>query len=159
MAERTISLTVNGQPRVVQVEEHMTLLTLIRENLKLTGTKEGCGEGDCGACSVILGGELVNACLVLAVQVDGKELLTIEGVGTEEQLHPIQQAFIDQGAVQCGYCTPGMVLASKALLDKKPNPSEEEIRQGLSGNLCRCTGYQKIVDAVKMAAQKSNMPT
>lgn len=149
MAERTIKLRVNSNPVVVNVEEDRTLLYLIREVLGLTGTKEGCGEGDCGACSVLLNGELVNSCLVLAVQADGKELLTIEGVGTEEHLHPIQHAFIDAGAIQCGYCTPGMVLATKALLDKVPNPSEEEIRRGLSGNLCRCTGYQKIVDAVK----------
>jgi len=153
MAAKTIRLTVNGNPVVVQVEEHRTLLYLLREVLGLTGTKEGCGEGDCGACSVLLDGELVNSCLVLGIQADGKEVLTIEGVGTEDHLHPIQQAFIEVGAIQCGYCTPGMVLATKALLDKVPSPSEEEIRRGLSGNLCRCTGYQKIVDAVKMAAR------
>lgn len=152
MAEKTIELTVNGSSMVIQIEEHRTLLYLIREVLGLTGTKEGCGEGDCGACSVLLDGELVNSCLVLAIQADGKEILTIEGVGAEDNLHPIQQAFIDVGAIQCGYCTPGMVLATKALLDKVPNPCEEEIRRGLSGNLCRCTGYQKIVDAVKKAA-------
>jgi len=152
MAEKTIELTVNGSSMVIQIEEHRTLLYLIREVLGLTGTKEGCGEGDCGACSVLLDGELVNSCLVLAIQADGKEILTIEGVGTEDNLHPIQQAFIDVGAIQCGYCTPGMVLATKALLDKVPNPCEEEIRRGLSGNLCRCTGYQKIVDAVKKVA-------
>jgi Aerobic-type carbon monoxide dehydrogenase, small subunit CoxS/CutS homologs len=154
MAERTIELTVNGRSVVAQIEEHRTLLYFIREVLGLIGTKEGCGEGDCGACSVLLNGELVNSCLVLAVQADGKELLTIEGVVTEGHLDPIQQAFIDVGAIQCGYCTPGMVLATKALLDKVPNPDEEEIRRGLSGNLCRCTGYQKIVDAVKKAASK-----
>jgi len=153
MAAKTIRLTVNGNPVVVQVEEHRTLLYLLREVLGLTGTKEGCGEGDCGACSVLLDGELVNSCLVLGIQADGKEVLTIEGVGTEDHLHPIQQAFIEVGAIQCGYCTPGMVLATKALLDKVPSSSEEEIRRGLSGNLCRCTGYQKIVDAVKMAAR------
>lgn len=153
MAAKTVRLIVNGSLVVVQVEEHRTLLYLLREVLGLTGTKEGCGEGDCGACSVLLDGELVNSCLVLAVQADGKEVLTIEGVGTEDNLHPIQQAFIEVGAIQCGYCTPGMVLAAKALLDKVPSPSEEEIRRGLSGNLCRCTGYQKIVDAVKIAAR------
>lgn len=153
MATKKLRLTLNGSPIVVQVEEHWTLLYLLREVLGLTGTKEGCGEGDCGACSILLDGELVNSCLVLAVQADGKEVLTIEGVGTEDQLHPIQKAFIEVGAIQCGYCTPGMVLAAKALLDKVPSPSEEEIRRGLSGNLCRCTGYQKIVDAVKMAAR------
>ena len=152
MAEKTIELTVNGSSMVIQIEEHRTLLYLIREVLGLTGTKEGCGEGDCGACSVLLDGELVNSCLVLAIQAEGKEILTIEGIGAGDNLHPIQQAFIDVGAIQCGYCTPGMVLATKALLDKVPNPCEEEIRRGLSGNLCRCTGYQKIVDAVKKAA-------
>ncbi|EHQ91136.1 (2Fe-2S)-binding protein [Desulfosporosinus youngiae] len=153
MAAKTVRLIVNGSPVVVQVEEHRTLLYLLREVLGLTGTKEGCGEGDCGACSVLLDGELVNSCLVLAIQAEGREVLTIEGVGREDHLHPIQQAFIEVGAIQCGYCTPGMVLAAKALLDKVPSPSEEEIRRGLSGNLCRCTGYQKIVDAVKIAAR------
>lgn len=153
MAAKTVRLIVNGSPAVVQVEEDRTLLYLLREVLGLTGTKEGCGEGDCGACSVLLDGELVNSCLVLAIQAEGREVLTIEGVGTEDNLHPIQQAFIEAGAIQCGYCTPGMVLAAKALLAKVPSPSEEEIRRGLSGNLCRCTGYQKIVDGVKLAAR------
>lgn len=152
MAAKTVRLIVNGSPVAVQVEEDRTLLYLLREVLGLTGTKEGCGEGDCGACSVLLDGELVNSCLVLAIQAEGREVLTIEGVGGADQLHPIQQAFIEAGAIQCGYCTPGMVLAAKALLANVPNPSEEEIRRGLSGNLCRCTGYQKIVDAVKLAA-------
>lgn len=152
MSERTIKLTINGKLASINVEEDKTLLYLLREVMGLTGTKEGCGEGDCGACSVLLDGELVNSCLVLAIQADGKDVITIEGVGTEEHLHPIQQAFINVGAVQCGYCTPGMVLAAKALLDRIPQPTEEEIRRGLSGNLCRCTGYQKIVDAVRKAA-------
>ncbi|MEA4899999.1 (2Fe-2S)-binding protein [Desulfitobacterium sp.] len=152
MSERTIKLTINGKLASINVEEDKTLLYLLREVMGLTGTKEGCGEGDCGACSVLLDGELVNSCLVLAIQADGKDVITIEGVGTEEHLHPIQQAFINVGAVQCGYCTPGMVLATKALLDRIPQPTEEEIRRGLSGNLCRCTGYQKIVDAVRKAA-------
>lgn len=152
MSERTIKLTINGKLASINVEEDKTLLYLLREVMGLTGTKEGCGEGDCGACSVLLDGELVNSCLVLAIQADGKDVITIEGVGTEEHLHPIQQAFINVGAVQCGYCTPGMVLAAKALLDRIPHPTEEEIRRGLSGNLCRCTGYQKIVDAVRKAA-------
>lgn len=153
MAAKTVRLIVNGSPVAVQVEEDRTLLYLLREVLGLTGTKEGCGEGDCGACSVLLDGELVNSCLVLAIQAEDREVLTIEGVGTEDNLHPIQQAFIEAGAIQCGYCTPGMVLAAKALLAKVPSPSEEEIRRGLSGNLCRCTGYQKIVDGVKLAAR------
>ena len=153
MAKTTLSLTVNGRPIVVRIDEYRTLLYLIREVLGLKGTKEGCGEGVCGACTVLLNGQAVNACLVLAVQANGKELLTIENLGAEDQLHPIQNAFIEIGAVQCGYCTPGMILATKALLDKTPEPSEEEIRRGLSGNLCRCTGYQKIVEAVQRASK------
>ena len=153
MAKTTLSLTVNGRPTVVRIDEYRTLLYLIREVLGLKGTKEGCGEGVCGACTVLLNGQAVNACLVLAVQAEGKELLTIEDLGAEDHLHPIQNAFIEIGAVQCGYCTPGMILATKALLDKTPEPSEEEIRRGLSGNLCRCTGYQKIVEAVQRASR------
>lgn len=153
MAETTVSLTVNGSPAVVQIEEDRTLLYLIREVLGLKGTKEGCGEGVCGACTVLLDGKAVNACLVLAVQAEGKNLLTIEGLGTEGKLKPLQKAFIEAGAVQCGYCTPGMILSAKALLDKNPNPSETEIRRGLSGNLCRCTGYQKIIEAVQLTSK------
>lgn len=153
MAETTVSLTVNGSPAVVQIEEDRTLLYLIREVLGLKGTKEGCGEGVCGACTVLLDGKAVNACLVLAVQAEGKNLLTIEGLGTEGKLKPLQKAFIEAGAVQCGYCTPGMILSAKALLDKSPNPSETEIRRGLSGNLCRCTGYQKIIEAVQLTSK------
>lgn len=153
MAETTVSLTVNGSPTVVQIEEDRTLLYLIREVLGLKGTKEGCGEGVCGACTVLLDGKAVNACLVLAVQAEGKNLLTIEGLGTEGKLKPLQKAFIEAGAVQCGYCTPGMILSAKALLDKNPNPSETEIRRGLSGNLCRCTGYQKIIEAVQLTSK------
>lgn len=153
MAETTVSLTVNGRPTVIQIDEHRTLLYLIREVLGLKGTKEGCGEGVCGACTVLLDGQAVNACLVLAVQAEGKDLRTIEGLGTEENLHPLQKAFIEVGAVQCGYCTPGMILSAKALLDKNHHPSEAEIRRGLSGNLCRCTGYQKIIEAVQIASK------
>jgi carbon-monoxide dehydrogenase small subunit len=120
--------------------------------LGLTGTKEGCGVGECGACSVILDGNLVNSCMVLTAQCDGSRVETVEGLGTAEKLHPLQQAFIDYNAVQCGFCTPGMLMAAKALLDKNPHPTEAEIRQGLSGVLCRCTGYKQIVDAVKAAA-------
>lgn len=154
MAETTLSLTVNGTPIIVQIDEDRTLLYLIREVLGLKGTKEGCNEGDCGACTVLLDGEAVNSCLVLAVQAEGKELCTIEGLGNEENLHPLQKAFIEVGAVQCGYCTPGMILSAKALLDKNPMPSEREIRRGLSGNLCRCTGYQKIIEAVQLVAKE-----
>ncbi|HWQ42149.1 MAG TPA: (2Fe-2S)-binding protein [Desulfosporosinus sp.] len=153
MPKSSLSLTVNGKPTVVQIDEDRTLLYLIREVLGLRGTKEGCGEGVCGACTVLLAGQAVNSCLVLAVQADGKELLTIEDLGVEDHLHPIQDAFIEAGAVQCGYCTPGMILATKALLDMTPDPSEEEIRRGLSGNLCRCTGYQKIVEAVQRVSR------
>lgn len=153
MAETTVSLTVNGRPSAVQIDESRTLLYLIREVLGLKGSKEGCGEGVCGACTVLLDGQAVNACLVLAVQAEGKDLYTIEGLGAERNLHPLQKAFIEVGAVQCGYCTPGMIISAKALLDKNSNPSEVEIRRGLSGNLCRCTGYQKIIDAVRLASK------
>lgn len=149
-----IRITVNGDRRDLFVDPSRRLIDVIREDLQLTGTKEGCGKGECGACSVIMNGKLINSCLIFAWQADGKEILTIEGMGSAGQLHPIQQAFIDNGAVQCGYCTPGMVLAAKALLDEKPHPTEEEIRRGISGNLCRCTGYQKIVDAVQDAAER-----
>lgn len=148
-----IKLTINGQPKEVEVQPELRLIDLIRDELGLTGTKEGCGKGECGACTVIMDGKTVNSCMVLAFQADGSEILTIEGLSTGEELHPIQEAFIRQGAVQCGYCTPGMVLSAKALLDKNPHPNEEEIRRGISGNLCRCTGYQKIVDAVKDASK------
>lgn len=147
-----IKVTVNGQPHEVLIEHDLRLIDLLRDKLGLTGTKEGCGKGECGACTVILDGKTVDSCIVLAAQADGKAILTIEGMGTPEQLHPIQEAFIRNGAVQCGYCTPGMVLSAKALLDKHVNPSEEEIRRAISGNLCRCTGYQKIVDSIKDAA-------
>jgi len=151
MSETTVSLTVNGRPTVIQIDEAQTLLHLIREVLGLKGTKEGCGEGVCGACTVLLDGQAVNACLVLAVQAEGKDLCTIEGLEREGNLHPLQDAFIEVGAVQCGYCTPGMILSAKALLAKNLNPSEGDIRRGLSGNLCRCTGYQKIIEAVQLA--------
>lgn len=148
-----IKLTINQQVYELQVNPEQRLIDLLRDQLGLTGTKEGCGQGECGACTVIMDKKPVNACLVLAFQADGKEILTIEGLGTEDNLHPIQEAFLHQGAVQCGYCTPGMILSAKAILDKTPHPSEEEIRRGISGNLCRCTGYQKIVDAIKEAAE------
>lgn len=148
-----IAVTVNGTRYELEVEPILRLIDLLRDELGLMGTKEACGKGECGACTVIMDGKTVNSCLVLAWQADGKEITTIEGVGTAEQLHPIQEAFIKNGAVQCGYCTPGMVLSAKALLDENPNPTEEEIRRGISGNLCRCTGYQKIVTAVKDAAE------
>jgi len=148
-----LSFKINGEIRNVEVEEDKTLLYVLRDILGMTGTKEGCGDGDCGACTVILEGKAVNSCLTLAVQANGKEITTIEGVGGEDDLDPIQQAFIDKGAVQCGYCTPGMILTAKSLLDKNPEPTEEEIRQGISGNICRCTGYHNIVSAIKSASQ------
>ncbi len=148
-----IQLTINGQPVEAAVEANRTLLQFLREDLGLTGTKHGCGLGDCGACTVILNGRPVNSCLVLAIQANGSEVLTIEGLAENGKLHPIQQAFVDKGAIQCGFCSPGMILSAKALLDANPRPSETDIRMALSGNLCRCTGYQKIVEAVGEAAE------
>jgi len=151
---KKINLTINGERRELEIEEDMRLLDLLRDELKLTGTKEGCGEGECGACTVIMDGKLVNSCMVLAFQAEGKDILTIEGVkGENDEIHPIQQAFLEEGAVQCGFCTPGMVLAAKSILDHNPEPTREEIREGISGNLCRCTGYNKIVDAVEKASK------
>ena len=149
-----IRLTVNGKAFTLDVESNQTLVEVLRDQMGLTGTKVGCGVGDCGSCTVLMNGKAVNSCLVLAGEADGKEVLTIEGVSTEESVHPIQQAFIDQGAVQCGFCTPGMVLSAKALLDQYPTPSESQLRTALSGNLCRCTGYQKIIRAVQDASKK-----
>jgi len=148
-----INVTVNGKEYTLDVEPNQTLVEILRDQMGLTGTKVGCGVGDCGSCTVLMNGKAVNSCLVLAGEVDGKEILTIEGVGTEESLHPIQQAFIDQGAIQCGFCTPGMVLSANALLDQNPNPSDSQIRTAISGNLCRCTGYQKIIRAIQDASK------
>ncbi len=156
MKEMEISFTVNKKQYRLLVPPNMTLLDVLREKLKLTGTKEGCGKGECGACTVIFNGRSANSCLILAPQADGAEILTIEGVGTIDNLHPIQKAFVDEGAVQCGFCTPGMVMSSFYLLNKNPNPTEEEIREGLSGNLCRCTGYVKIIKAVEKASKDLN---
>lgn len=154
MTRRLMELTVNGQLREVAVEPRRTLLELLREDLELTGTKHGCGEGDCGSCVVLLDGEPVNSCLVLALEAAGREVLTIEGMADGNRLHAIQQAFVDVGAVQCGYCTPGMVLTARALLERNPEPDETEVRRAISGNLCRCTGYQKIVEAILDAAAR-----
>lgn len=156
MAEKkmTIKITVNEVLYQDEVLTGMTLLAFLREQLKLTGTKEGCGNGQCGACTVIMDGKAVNSCLVLAVQADGARITTIEGVEGPDGLHPLQQAFIDEGAVQCGFCTPGMILSAKALLDENADPDEGEIKEALSGNLCRCTGYVKIIRAVKNAARR-----
>jgi len=142
-------MTVNGKAVEVLVDPTWTLLRVLREELRLTGTKKGCGQGDCGACTVILNGRAVNSCLVLALQAEGKEIETIEGLGTPERLHPLQASFIKNGAVQCGFCTPGMLMSTVALLRKNPHPSESEIKKGISGNLCRCTGYVKIIKAIQ----------
>ena len=152
--EYEIEFTVNGEKRIEVVTPSTRLLDLLRDDLGLTGAKEGCGQGECGACSVIMDGKLVVSCLILALQADGSEIITIEGVKKGNDLHQIQKSFIESGAVQCGFCTPGMIMATKDLLDKNPDPSSEEIKRGLSGNICRCTGYAKIIDAVKMSAKK-----
>ncbi|WMM25350.1 (2Fe-2S)-binding protein [Tissierella sp. MB52-C2] len=148
-----ISLTVNEELFEVSVREDLRLIDLLRDELGLIGTKEGCGEGECGACTIIMDGETVNSCLVMAFQANGSNILTIEGMEKEGNIHPIQQAYIDVGAVQCGFCIPGMVLSTKALLDKNPHPSKEEIREGISGNLCRCTGYNKMIHATEKAME------
>ena len=152
MDKVTITFTFNNTLHTVETWPMMRLLDVLRENLGLTGTKEGCGEGECGACSILLDGRLVNSCLVPALQADGARITTIEGIATAGQLHALQQAFIDCGGAQCGICTPGMIIASVALLEHNPNPSEDEIRNGLAGNLCRCTGYMRIFEAVKQGA-------
>lgn len=151
--KKLLRLTVNSTPREVAVNAHATLGEVLRGELGLTGTKIGCGEGDCGACTVLLDGEPVNSCLVLALQANGREVTTIEGLATSEGLHPVQAAFVEAGAIQCGYCSPGMILSATALLRRMPNPSELEVRTALSGNLCRCTGYQKIIEATQKAAE------
>ena len=150
-----LCLTVNGLPYEREVEPRRTLLELLREDFELTGTKEGCGLGECGTCTVLLDGEPVKSCITLAVQANGKTVTTIEGLEEPDgTLHPIQQAFIDHGAIQCGFCTPGMVLSAKALLDENPRPTELDVRRAIAGNLCRCTGYQKIVEAILAATNR-----
>lgn len=148
-----IKLTVNGKEHTLDVKPYHTLLRVIREQLGLTGTKKGCGNGECGACTIIMNGQPVRSCLVLGVEADGAEILTIEGLGTGATLDPVQQAFIDEAAVQCGFCTPGFIMATKALLDRQEHPDDEAIVQAMSGHLCRCTGYEAIMRAVKKAAQ------
>jgi len=154
--KREITFTLNDELVTISVPVHKTLLEVLREDLYLTGTKEGCDAGECGACTVLIDGKPVNSCLTLAVEVDGKNVLTVEGLEKDGELHPLQQAFIDVGAVQCGYCTPGMLMSAKAVLDKIPNPSEEQIRTAIEGNICRCTGYDRIVKAIKLAAERVN---
>ena len=152
MAKRHVTTTVNGEPREFLCEVDQTLLDALRDELGLTGSKEGCGSGDCGACSVMLDGRLVCSCLALAVEAEGREVETIEGMADGDQLHPLQRTFLEEAALQCGICTPGFLVAAKALLDRDLDPSETEIRYWLAGNLCRCTGYDKIVRAVQKAA-------
>ncbi len=154
MNKREINFSVNGEPRTLQAYAIERLLDVLREQLHLTGTKEGCGEGECGACSVFINGKIVNSCLVPVAQVEGAEIKTIEGIATYNQLHAVQQAFIECGGAQCGICTPGMVMAAVDLLGRNANPTDAEIRNGLAGNLCRCTGYMKIFESVVRACQK-----
>jgi carbon-monoxide dehydrogenase small subunit len=143
-----LKIRVNGQDYVLTVEPYRTLLEILRYELGLTGTKEGCGSGNCGSCTVLLDEKAVNSCLILAAEIEGKEITTIEGLSSQGELHPLQRAFIDEGAVQCGFCTPGVILTAKAFLDSNPHPTEAQIRLAIAGNLCRCTGYDKIVRAV-----------
>jgi aerobic carbon-monoxide dehydrogenase small subunit len=152
--KKIITVTVNGTQYERAVNPNATLTRFLREDLGLFGTKEGCGVGDCGACTVIMDGQPVNSCLVLAVEANGSAIVTIEGIASGDALHPVQAAFIEAGAIQCGFCTPGMVLSTVNLLENNPRPTENEIREALSGNLCRCTGYQKIVEAVQNAASR-----
>ncbi|RJR41345.1 MAG: (2Fe-2S)-binding protein [Desulfobacteraceae bacterium] len=150
---KEIKFVLNGQQHTLEVSPWRTLLEMIREDLQLTGTKEGCGQGECGSCTVIMGGKSVNSCLVLAVEADGQEITTIEGLAKGEKLHPIQEAFVEHAGMQCGFCTPGMIMSAKALLDKNSSPSPKEIREGISGNFCRCTGYTKIIESIGAAAE------
>lgn len=152
MAQFHLEMTVNGSFTVLDIDPGLRLLDVLRDVLHLTGTKEGCGEGECGVCTVILDGELVDACLVLAPQANGREVITIEGLALNGEIEPYQQAFLEVGAVQCGFCTPGMILAARVLLDHNPKPSKQEISRAISGNMCRCTGYAKIVQGVEVAA-------
>lgn len=152
MRKKEISFKVNGVPYVREVKSSQTLLELLRNELGLSGTKEGCGTGECGACTVLLDGKPVNSCLMLAIDAEGREVTTVEGLEKEGKLHPLQEAFVEEGAVQCGFCTAGMLMAAKGLLEENPHPTEEQIRRGISGNLCRCTGYVRIVRAIQRAA-------
>lgn len=153
MDKYPVKLTVNGMVHEFSVEADVRLVDLLRGHLHLLGTKEGCGKGECGACTVLMDGKAVTSCLVLAVQANGSEIITVEGLGGPESLHPLQAAFIKHGAIQCGYCTPGMLMSAKYLLDTNPHPTRSEIQIGLSGNICRCTGYTKIIDAIQAVAE------
>lgn len=149
----SLTMTLNGEEVTIEVGPDALLVDVLRDQLELTGTKEACGEGECGACTVLLDGEPVTSCLVPALKAQGREVMTVEGLASGGELHPLQKAFIEHGAVQCGYCTPGMLMSAKALLDRNPHPTEGEIRQAISGNLCRCTGYVKIVEAIEAASE------
>lgn len=151
--KRAIELTVNGDPHTAIIDSRETLLDSLRYKLNFMGPKEGCGNGNCGACTVELNGQLVNSCLVLALEAEGAEVQTVEGIADGDQLHPVQRAFVDNTGLQCGFCTPGFIMSAKSLLERNPNPSESEIRLAISGNLCRCTGYDKIVKAIQAASQ------
>jgi aerobic carbon-monoxide dehydrogenase small subunit len=155
MSEHSITVTVNGEQERLTVPANMTLLELLREDLVLTGTKNGCSAGECGACTVLMDGEPVNVCLVLAVEADGAEVITVEGLVHDDELDLVQQEFMDEGAVQCGFCTPGMLISARALLTRTRHPTEEQIREALVGNLCRCTGYTRIVQAIQKAPRSS----
>ncbi len=156
--KRQVKFTVNGEEHAIEIEPNRLLLQVLRDNIGLTGTKEGCSIGVCGACSVIVDGRLVSSCLTLAVACDGKEIETIEGLAQDGKLHPLQQAFIEYGGFQCGICTPGQIMAAKALLDENPKPSEEEVKEWMSGNLCRCTGYYKILESVMAVVNGKTAP-
>ena len=153
MAFHTINITINHETDQVVVPSNMTLMQMLREKVALTGTKNGCSAGECGACTVLMNGEPVNSCMVLAVECEGAQIVTVEGLAGDKQLDPIQEAIIQAGGVQCGFCTPGILISSRALLDRNPSPGEEEIKEALVGNLCRCTGYARIIDSVKAAAK------
>jgi carbon-monoxide dehydrogenase small subunit len=155
MGFHQISVKVNGNDEVVTVSSNMTLLRMLRESLALTGTKNGCAAGECGACTVMLNGEPVNSCMVLAVEVDGQEITTIEGLAKDGQLDIVQKTIIEKGGVQCGFCTPGMLISARALLNRNPHPTEEQVVEALVGNLCRCTGYSRIIESVQAAAERS----
>jgi carbon-monoxide dehydrogenase small subunit len=157
MTTQTITLTVNGALERLEVPSHMTLLQMLRDRMALTGTKNGCEAGECGACTVLVDGEPVNSCMMLAVEADGREVLTVEGIAPEGRLSPLQEAFAEHNAVQCGFCTPGMLMSATALLQRNVQPTEEEIKEALVGNLCRCTGYVRIIEAVQTAASKGGV--
>ena len=154
LLQKTICFTLNGKPTQVDIEPDELLIDVLRYKLSLTGTKKGCGEGECGACTILLDNLPVNSCLIPAMKADGKELITIEGLAPDEALHPIQESFLEAGAVQCGFCSPGAILSTKALLDEQKNPTDSDIKKALSGHICRCTGYVQMADAVRLAASK-----